>query len=87
MSAAQRQIAYASIAAMLAHYRALESARELSADERETLAALRALLDSLQPGDRAALESDATDSAAERHRDRAQRALAREAIARGFVSV
>ncbi len=85
MSAAPHRIAYTSIAAMLAHRRALEASRDLKTDERAALSAIRAILDSLDSADRAAVESDAVDPAAERHRQRALRALARAAKMRGAI--
>ncbi|MGH7778458.1 MAG: hypothetical protein ACREQR_01340 [Candidatus Binataceae bacterium] len=86
MSAAPPPISYASIAAFLAHYRSLNSSRELSGAERRILTEMRAPLDWLESGERAALESDADDSAARRHRERAMRKLSRELISRGIIS-
>ncbi|HVA78069.1 MAG TPA: hypothetical protein VNF27_09245 [Candidatus Binataceae bacterium] len=86
MSAAPHPIGYASIAAFLAHYRALEASRELADGERRTLAEMRAMLDSLETDERAALESAAADSSAERRRDRVLRKLRRELLERGVIS-
>jgi hypothetical protein len=86
MIAAPQPAGYASIAAFLAHYRALESSPELDADERRILAAMRAQLDSLESDERAALQSPAADSTAGRRRDRALRKLRRELLARGTLS-
>jgi len=86
MSAAPQPIAYASLAAFVAHYSALRSSPALSDAERRILAEIRALLDSLPSEERAALESDPADSAAARHRDRALRRLHRELFGRGMIS-
>ncbi|MHB8381946.1 MAG: hypothetical protein ACYDC3_06345 [Candidatus Binataceae bacterium] len=87
MSAAPRPLAYASITAFMAYYRALRSAPVLSGIEQRVLAQMTALLDSLPSEDRAALDSDAADSAAERRRERALRKLGRELLGRGIISV
>ncbi|MGC1677508.1 MAG: hypothetical protein WA740_08240 [Candidatus Binataceae bacterium] len=86
MSAAPKSIAYASLAAFVAHYRALRSSPTLTDGERGILAEMRALLDSLSSEDRAALESDVADSAAERRRERALRKLHHELLERGKIS-
>jgi hypothetical protein len=86
MSAAPQLIAYASLAAFVAHYRALRSSPALSDGERKTLTEMRALLDSLPSEDRTALDSDAADSAAERRRERGLRTLHRALFKRGMIS-
>lgn len=86
MSAAPKSIAYASLAGFVAHYRALRSSPTLADGEQRVFAEMRALLDSLSSEDRAALESDAANSTAERRRDRALRKLHRELLERGIIS-
>ncbi len=79
-------IAYSSLAAFLAHYRALKCASSPDANDTEHLARLSALVDILSPDERAALESDAVDSVTRRHRQRAELKLRRELIARAIVA-
>lgn len=86
MSGAPQPIAYTSLVAFVAHYRALRSLSALSDGERRLLTQMCALLDSLPSEDRAALESDPADSAAERRRDRALRQLHRKLFDRGTIS-
>jgi hypothetical protein len=86
MSAAPQPLAYASLAAFVAHYRALQSSPALADGERRTLAEMRVLLDSLPSEDRAALDSDAVGSVAERRRERALRKLHRQLVERGIIS-
>lgn len=78
--------AYASLAAFLAHYRALAAAPARSADEERTLDAMRRLLDAIPAEDRAALDSAGDTPAARRHRERAELHLRRELIARGALA-
>jgi hypothetical protein len=80
------QLRYGSLAAFVAHYRALRSSPTLGDSDQKILAEMRSLLDSLPSEDRAALESDAVDSAAERRRERALRKLHRELLERGIIS-
>lgn len=86
MSATPQPFVYASLTAFVAHYGVLRSAPALSDVEQQMLAAMRALLSSLSLEDRAALESNADDSAAERRRERALRRLGRELSGRGIIS-
>lgn len=86
MSAAPQPPAYASLAAFVAHYHALRSSPNLTNGERQILAEMRALLDSLPSEDRTALDSNAADSAAERRRERALRKLRRELLERRIIS-
>lgn len=74
------------MAAFLAHYRALRAASSRDSGESELLAQLSKTVDLLAPNERAALESDAVDSASRRHRERAELKLRRELIARAMVS-
>ncbi len=76
---------YSSLAAFAAHYRALKS--QLTEDDRARLAEMNELLDALSPNIRGVLDSDtAGDNAAMRRRERAERMLRRELIARGVLS-
>jgi hypothetical protein len=77
---------YASLAAFLAHYRALAAAQTRSADEDRLLAAMRKHLEAIAPEERAALDSDADTPATRRHRQRAERNLRRQLIARGAIA-
>jgi hypothetical protein len=78
--------AYASLAAFLAHYRALAAARSRSEQEDRVLAAMRKHLDTIPADERSALDSEADTPAARRHRERAETRLRRELIARGALA-
>jgi hypothetical protein len=78
--------AYASLAAFLAHFRALAAASSRSAEEDRMLAAMRKYVDAIAPDERAALDSDAGTPAARRRRERAELHLRRELIARGAIA-
>jgi hypothetical protein len=86
--------AYASLAAFLAHRRALRQAGagRLSAEELARSAEMEKIIASLRPEERAALEREGAeggflgDGAARRHRERAEAALARELRARGVLA-
>jgi hypothetical protein len=78
--------AYASLAAFLAHYRALAAAGSRSAEEDRVLAAMRKYLDAISAEERSALESDSAEPAARRHRERAEMHLRRELVARGAIA-
>ncbi len=77
---------YASLAAFLAHYRALSAASSLSKEEDRTLGAMRKFLSAIAPEERAALDSKAGTPAARRHRERAEIHLRRELVARGALA-
>jgi hypothetical protein len=86
-------VQYTSVAAFLAHWRALRHAADTSAKCDET--AIRAEMDkviaALRPEERAALETSREDSqsagarAIQRRRERAEIDLARELRARGML--
>ncbi len=76
---------YSSLAAFLAHYRALESASSRDANEVKQLAAMKALIDPLGPELTAALTADSADPTVRRHRERAELGLVRELRARGWL--
>jgi hypothetical protein len=78
--------AYSSLSAFLAHYRALKSETSRSADDDQLLAEMSALLATLAPDARAALDSPANNSSAKRHRERAELDLRRELAARGILA-
>ncbi len=94
-----RQLAYSSMAAFLAHYRALNEAagehggtRPLSADEHETLAAMRPLIEALTPEERASLvayaaggELNRASSEKSRRRERAETKLRGILLAQGAL--
>lgn len=80
---------YSSLAAFLAHWRALERAGDeaLDDDERARLAAIVNIAGALRPEERAALNESADDNpTVVRHRQRAELRLARELRARGLLA-
>jgi len=92
--------AYASLAAFLAHWRALKhaSAGTLNADELARRVEMEKIIAELRPEERAALEAantkeaqtddvSANAGAARRHRERAELKLARELRVRGLLAV
>jgi hypothetical protein len=82
----QKIPAYSSLAAFLAHYRALKSSAGYSEDKNRLLAAMETAIGALSPEERAALESGAADGTARRHRERAELKLSRELAARGMLA-
>jgi hypothetical protein len=78
--------AYSSLAAFLAHYRALKSAPSRGAGDDQLFAEMSAAIATLAPETRAALDSTANAGAARRHRERAERQLRRELADRGIVA-
>jgi hypothetical protein len=78
--------AYGSLAAFMAHYRALCAAHSRTADEDRSLSAMRKFIGALPPDGHAALETDDASPAARRHRERAEMRLRRELIARGALA-
>ncbi len=76
---------YSSLAAFLAHRRALRAASALAPEDRNRLAAMEQFFSILTPAERVAIDSDAADPAAARHRERAERRLRRELLARGVL--
>ena len=85
--AAMKPPPYSSLAAFLAHYRALASSgASRTADEDRLFAELSAAIAILSPELRAALDSSDSTASARRSRERAELHLRRELIARGIVS-
>jgi hypothetical protein len=86
--------AYSSLAAFLAHWRALKhvTADALAADELGRSAEMDEIIAALRPEERAALETANNDhgsagaGAARRHRERAELRLARELRNRGLLA-
>lgn len=78
--------AYSSLAAFLAHYRALKSAASRSADEEQLLSEMISAIGALAPETRTALESTDSSANARRHRERAELQLRRELAKRGIVA-
>ena len=78
--------AYSSLAAFLAHYRALKSAASRSSNDEQLLAEMTAAIGALAPETRAALESTDSNAGARRHRERAELQLRRELAKRGIVA-
>lgn len=77
---------YSSLAAFLAHYRALASAASRTSDEDRLFAELAAAIAILSTEQRAALDSSDSTASARRSRERAELHLRRELVARGIVS-
>jgi len=82
---------YASLAAFVAHWRALEHAPadSLSPDERARAEEMDSIVASLRPEERSALRMPAHEQivgASLRHRERAELNLARELRARGLLA-
>jgi hypothetical protein len=78
--------AYSSLAAFLAHYRALKSDASRSADDDQVFAEMSAVIATLAPEVRASIDSAEDSSSARRHRERAELQLRRELVARGIVA-
>ena len=76
---------YSSLAAFLAHYRALQFAHSRTADEDQLFKEMSAAIATLSPEDRAALDSSAAGSA-RRNRERAELHLKRELSAHAILS-
>lgn len=81
-----KSVPYSSLAAFLAHYRALASAASRTSDEDRLFAEMSAALVILSPEQRSALDSSAATGATRRNRERAERHLKRELVARAIVS-
>jgi hypothetical protein len=79
-------LAYSSLAAFLAHYRALKSDASRGADDEQLFAEMSAVIAKLAPETRAALDSSEDTAGARRHRERAELQLRRELVARGIVA-
>ena len=78
--------AYSSLAAFLAHYRALKADPSRGLDDEQLLAGMSAAIAALSPDARAALDSTEDTARARRHRQRAELQLCRELAARGIVA-
>ena len=78
--------AYSSLAAFLAHYRALKSDAPRNPDDEKLFAEMSAVIATLAPEARAALDSTEDSARARRHRERAQLQLRRELVTRGIVA-
>jgi hypothetical protein len=78
--------AYSSLAAFLAHYRALKSVASRGPEDERLLAEMSATIATLAPEVRAALDSTEDTPAAKRHRSRAESQLHRVLAARGMVA-
>jgi alpha-ketoglutarate-dependent taurine dioxygenase len=77
---------YSSLAAFLAHYRALRSAASRSSEEDRLFAEMSAANATLSAEERAALDSSAATSSARRNRERAELHLKRELRAHAILS-
>jgi hypothetical protein len=74
------------MAAFLGHYRALKSASSRGSDDEQVFAEMSAMIATLAPETRTALDSTDDSASARRHRDRAELHLRRELAARGIVA-
>jgi hypothetical protein len=81
-----KSLPYSSLAAFLAHFRALASASSRTSDEDRLFVELSAAIATLTPEQRAALDSSDSTASARRSRERAELHLRRELVARGIVS-
>ena len=81
-----KSVPYSSLAAFLAHYRALYFAASRTADEDQLLKEMSAAIATLTPEDRAALDSSAAAGSGRRNRERAELHLKRELVARAILS-
>jgi len=77
--------AYSSLSAFLAHYHALRSDPSRGSDNEQLFAAMSAVIATLAPEARGALDSVEDSARAKRHRERAELQLRRELAARGIV--
>jgi len=77
---------YSSLAAFLAHYRALKSDASRGADDQQLFAEMSAVIATLAPESRAAIDSIEDSANAKRHRDRAELELRRELVTRGILA-
>ena len=84
--AAVKSAPYSSLAAFLAHYRALTTASSRTAEENRLLEELSAAVATLSPDLRASIDSSDSTASARRIRERAELHLRRELVARGIVS-
>jgi len=78
--------AYSSLAAFLAHYRALKSDASGSADDDQLFAEMSAVIATLAPEASAALDSNEDSGSSRRHRARAELQLRRQLVARGIIA-
>ena len=78
--------AYSSLAAFLAHYRALKSTTSRSPDDERLFVQMSAAIETLAPEARAAIDSTQDNPGANRHRERAEVRLRRELAARGIIA-
>jgi hypothetical protein len=77
---------YSSLAAFLAHYRALKKVTSRGADDEKLFAEMSAMIATLAPEARAALDSIEDTASAKRHRERADLQLRRDLVARGIIA-
>jgi hypothetical protein len=84
--AAMKSPPYSSLAAFLAHYRALLSASSRTPDEDQIFDQMTAAIATLSPELRAALDSSDSTASARRSRERAELHLRRELVAHRIVS-
>ena len=85
-SLAMKPAPYSSLAAFLAHHRALNSAFQRTPDEDGLLAEMSAAIATLSAEERVALDSSDAAGPARRLRERAELHLRRELVARAIVA-
>jgi hypothetical protein len=81
-----KSVPYSSLAAFLAHYRALQSAASRTSDEDQIFSKMSAAIATLTPEDRDVLDSSAAAGSGRRNRERAELHLKRELVARAILS-
>jgi hypothetical protein len=86
MDPASNHESYSSLAAFLAHYRALVSVKLRTATEDQQLQTMKALIDALGSDLATALFADSAGPVERRHRERAELKLVRELRARGWLT-
>ena len=81
-----KSVAYSSLAAFLAHYRALQKAASRTSEDDQLFSEMSAAIGTLSSEDRAALDSSAASGSGRRNRERAELHLKRELTARAILS-
>ena len=85
-SVAMKPLPYSSLAAFLAHHRALDSASSRTPDENRLFAEMSAAIATLSADERAALDVSDAAGLTRRRRERAELHLRRELLARAIVA-
>ncbi len=78
------RLAYGSLQAFIAHYQLLQSQQNLTGEEKEHLASMNQVLNSMDASEREALFSPSPEN--NRHRERAERKLGRLLLGKSILS-